>query len=68
MSTAGKRSSLKPGLKPTKKKSTEGKSPVWSKRKRNYVAEYVLEEVERGNVVDWATVRNAVEAYEGGAR
>ena len=33
----------------------------------NYLADYINEELERGNTIDAATLQNAMEAFEGGA-
>ena len=33
----------------------------------NYLADYINEELERGNEIDVYTLRNAIEAFEGGA-
>ena len=33
----------------------------------NYLADYINEELERGNEIDVYTLKNAIEAFEGGA-
>jgi hypothetical protein len=33
----------------------------------NYLADYINEELERGNTIDTFTLRNAIEAFENGA-
>lgn len=33
-----------------------------------YIADYINEELDRGNEITTETILNAVEAYEGGAR
>lgn len=33
----------------------------------NYLADYINEELERGNDIDVYTLKNAIEAFEGGA-
>lgn len=34
----------------------------------NYIADYVNKELSRGNEVDWKTIADAINAYNGGAR
>ena len=34
----------------------------------SYIADYINEELTRGNPIDADTINNAIEAYEGGAR
>jgi hypothetical protein len=33
----------------------------------DYLSNYINEELERGNTIDTFTLRNAIEAFEGGA-
>lgn len=49
-------------------KIREGLKFVEDKRKlQNYIADYVVEEIDRGSIIDGDIIRNAMDAFEGGA-